>query len=146
MPEVEKDPLERDETLEKLNSALELTTRDAVAYTLAAGSVVGLEALHLGVELSSFAASELDEARRLAEKIVALGGQPSAAVPNVPYESGAKASLSRLIKAGEETLAALADVIQHTGNEAEGEALEHLLEHAILRKQNQVDFLRRAVG
>ncbi len=39
----------------------------------------------------------------------------------------------------------LKEVIPHTGNEGRSEALEHLLEHVIMRKQNQVDFLLRAL-
>jgi hypothetical protein len=34
--------------------------------------------------------------------------------------------------------------IEPTGREDRSEALEHLLEHVILRKQAQVDFLLRA--
>jgi hypothetical protein len=34
-------------------------------------------------------------------------------------------------------------VIPHTGTEGRSEALEHLMEHLILRKQNQIDFLTR---
>ena len=32
----------------------------------------------------------------------------------------------------------------HSGQEAASEALEHLMEHIIMRKQNQIDWLRRA--
>ena len=39
---------------------------------------------------------------------------------------------------------ALHAVIPHSGQEARSEALEHLMEHIIMRKQNQVDWLRRA--
>jgi len=35
-------------------------------------------------------------------------------------------------------------VIPHSGEEPRSEALEHLMEHLIMRKQNQVDWLRRA--
>jgi len=35
-------------------------------------------------------------------------------------------------------------VIPHSGQEPRPEALEHLMEHLIMRKQNQVDWLRRA--
>ena len=36
-------------------------------------------------------------------------------------------------------------MIPETGKEGASEALEHLLEHLILRKQGQVDFLTRAL-
>jgi predicted amidohydrolase YtcJ len=45
-----------------------------------------------------------------------------------------------LIDAEDETIAALHKVIPHSGQEPRSEALEHL----IMRKQNQVDRLRRA--
>jgi hypothetical protein len=45
-----------------------------------------------------------------------------------------------LIDAEDETIAALHEVIPHSGQEPRSEALEHL----IMRKQNQVDWLRRA--
>ena len=44
----------------------------------------------------------------------------------------------------QETIEALQAAIEPTGREGVSEALEHLLEHLILRKQNQVDFLIRA--
>jgi hypothetical protein len=43
-------------------------------------------------------------------------------------------------------VAALHAVIPHTGQEPRSEALEHRMEHLIMRKQEQVDTLRRAVG
>ena len=49
-----------------------------------------------------------------------------------------------LIEAEEETIESLQAAIEPTGREGVSEALEHLLEHLILRKQNQVDFLLRA--
>ncbi len=42
-----------------------------------------------------------------------------------------------------EALDGLRKVIPLTGNESRSEALEHLLEHLILRKQSQLDFLLR---
>ncbi len=41
---------------------------------------------------------------------------------------------------------AVGEIIPATGSEGRGEALEHLLEHLILRKQDQADFLRRALA
>ena len=53
-------------------------------------------------------------------------------------------AVSWLIETEGEALDALQAVIPDTGNEARSEALEHLLEHLIMRKQNQLDFLLRA--
>ena len=37
-------------------------------------------------------------------------------------------------------------MIEHSGQEPRSEALEHLLEHLIMRKQQQADFLWHASG
>jgi hypothetical protein len=49
-----------------------------------------------------------------------------------------------LIDCETEAVEALRAAIEPTGPDAVSEALEHLLEHLILRKQSQIDFLRRA--
>jgi hypothetical protein len=49
-------------------------------------------------------------------------------------------AVDALIDAEDETIAALHEVIPHSGQEPRSEALEHL----IMRKQNQVDWPRRA--
>ena len=41
-------------------------------------------------------------------------------------------------------IAALHEVIPDSGQEPRSKLLEHLMEHLIMRKQNQVDWLRRA--
>lgn len=146
MPEDERDPLERDAALEGLNRSLELEARSALAYAVAGGSLTGMEVQHLRGELYTFALRELEDTRRLVEKIVALGGEPSTRVPEVPFASDPRKALETLIANDEETLETLVEVIQHTGSEAEGEALEHLIEHLLLRKQEQIDFLRRALA
>ena len=54
--------------------------------------------------------------------------------------------IRRLIVNEEEALAALHAVIPDTGQEPRSEALEHRIEHLIMRKQEQVDTLIRALG
>lgn len=49
-----------------------------------------------------------------------------------------------LIETETETIETLQDVIPHTGDDGRSEALEHTLEHLIMRKQSQVDYLLRA--
>ena len=146
VPETDKDPLEREAALRELNRSLELEARAALAYAVAAGSLTGMEVQHLRGELYQFALRELEDTRRLVEKIVASGGQPSTKVAEVSFDLDARRALEKLIHNDEETLDALVEVIQHTGSDAEGEALEHLVEHLVLRKQEQIDFLRRALG
>jgi hypothetical protein len=52
--------------------------------------------------------------------------------------------MDALIESEDEAIAALHAVIPYSGQEPRSEALEHLMEHLIMRKQNQVDWLRRA--
>ena len=70
------------------------------------------------------------------------------------YEDGALSVDAQrwLVEGGSEecesetdTIETLQAVIPETGKEGASEALEHLLEHLILRKQGQVDFLTRAL-
>jgi len=60
----------------------------------------------------------------------------------VPLASGdSRKAVERLIETETEAIDALKGVIPPSGNEGRSQALEHL----ILRKQNQVDFLLRAL-
>jgi bacterioferritin (cytochrome b1) len=140
------DPLEVDEVLDLLGTALSLQYRSALQYTQVAGSLTGLEWTVLGVQLWAFAEAELDDARRLVEKIVALGGTPPSAPAELRYEKEPPKAIDALIENECEAVAALHAVIPHSGQEPRSEALEHRLEHLIMRKQEQVDTLRRAVG
>ena len=140
------DPLETESVLDLLGTALSLQYRSALQYTQVAGSLTGLQWSVLGVQLWRFAESELDDARRLVEKIVALGGTPPSAPAELRYEPDPEKAMAALIENECEAVAALHAVIPHSGQEPRSEALEHRLEHLIMRKQEQVDTLRRAVG
>jgi len=80
----------------------------------------------------------------LVEKIAALGGEPSTEVATHRFVGEAEEAVEWIIESEEESIDALQAAIEPTGREGRSEALEHLLEHIILRKQNQVDFLSRA--
>ena len=54
------------------------------------------------------------------------------------------AIVKRLIELEQEAIEALQDTIPATGHTGDSEALEHRLEHMIMRKQEQVDTLLRA--
>jgi bacterioferritin len=140
------DPMELEDAIAGLNEGLQLQFRSVVQYTLAAGSTLGLAHAFVADRLAVFARAELEDARRLAEKIVALGGSPDSAVARVPSTGDPESNLAALIASEEEAVEAFRRVIKYTGNLGPGEALEHLLEHLILRKQEQVDFLTRASG
>ncbi len=72
--------------------------------------------------------------------ILELRGKLTAAVGQ-----GARAGIPA-DPATNEVIEALHAVIPHTGQEGRSEALEHLLEHVIMRKQEQVDALQRGLG
>lgn len=126
--------------LEKLGVALRLQYRSALQYTLTSGSIFGLEFQGLGGQMWEFGQLELEDARLLVEKITMLGGEPSTEVAELRWTGDAADAVQWLIDSESESVAALKDVISDTGQEGRSEALEHL----IMRKQHQVDFLLRA--
>ncbi len=144
MPEEEK--LDKKEAIKRLNAALEMQYRSALEYSVVASSLTGIETQALGPQLTEFGDSELADVRRLIEKVVSFGGEPSARVAELHFEADAKKAIASLAENEEEVLEALQQAIEPTGREGRSEALEHLLEHLILRKQTQVDFLRRAIS
>ena len=129
---------------ELLAKALRLQYRSVLQYTLTAGSIVGIEYQSFADRLWIFAESEIRDARLLVEKLVALEGEPPVRAPDLRHDVKPKAALEWLIESESELIEALQDVIPETGHEGASEALEHLLEHIIMRKQEQVDFLVRA--
>jgi bacterioferritin (cytochrome b1) len=128
-----------------LNRALALELRGAVGLTLAAGGATGIPYMGLAEHYRKWAGDALEDAGRLVDKIVALGGTPDAQVADPGFEAEPERMIERLIASEEEAIEALREIIPATGSEGRGEALEHLLEHLILRKQDQADFLRRAL-
>ena len=141
----EKEQMNHAAVKEKLTQALRLQYRSVLQYTLTAGSIVGMEYQSFSDRLWLFAESELDDARRLVEKLVALEGEPPVRAPDLKNASSAKEALEWLVESESEVIERLQDVIPETGHEGASEALEHLLEHIIMRKQEQVDFLVRAL-
>jgi bacterioferritin (cytochrome b1) len=128
----------------RLNDALRLQGRSALQYTLTGGSLLGLEYQAIAERLAEFARAEIDDARRLVEKIAALGGEPTDDVAPVRFNSDPAKAIDWLVESETEALNALQDAIEPTGREAASEAVEHRLEHIIMRKQEQVDLLLRA--
>jgi bacterioferritin len=144
MPSDDKDPLDVDAALERLNAALRLQYRSVLGYTVAAGSVTGFEHQGMADLLWRFAQAELEDARRIVEKIVTLGGEPVVEPAAVERHGAPTGMVDWLVEVERETLEAFQDVIPSTGHTADSEALEHRLEHLIMRKQEQVDALERA--
>jgi bacterioferritin (cytochrome b1) len=142
---VTDETMDVDEQIERLNAALRLQGRSALQYTLTGGSLLGLQYQLLAERFGEFARAEIDDARRLVEKIAALGGEPTAEVAPPRFDTDAEPALRRLVDSEAEALQALQDAIEPTGREAASEAVEHRLEHMIMRKQEQVDVLLRAL-
>jgi bacterioferritin (cytochrome b1) len=140
----DKDPLDVDGAIERLNAALVLQYRSVLGYTVAAGSVTGFEHQGLAELLWRFAQAKLEDTRRIVEKIVTLGGDPEVAPAAVERQGSPQGMVEWLVAVEREALEAFQDVIPATGHTADSEALEHRLEHLIMRKQEQVDTLERA--
>jgi len=128
-----------------LNNALNMLFRSALQYTVVSGSLFGLQYLALGSELRAYGEAELADTRFVVEKIAALGGTPSTYVTPFEWTAEPTGAVQLLIDAENEAIDALREVIPPSGTEGRSEALEHLMEHLILRKQNQIDFLTRTM-
>jgi bacterioferritin (cytochrome b1) len=139
-----EETMDVDQQIECLNRALRLQHRSVLHYSLVAGSVIGLEYQAHAEKMREHAASELEDATRLVEKVTALGGEPTTEVAPISFTADPAAALEQLIECEGETLEALQAAIEPTGREAASEAVEHRLEHVIMRKQEQVDYLLRA--
>ena len=142
----EEEKLDEKEAVKRLNAALELQYRSALQYSIVASSLSGIEAQALGSKLTEFGDSELADVRRLIEKIVSFGGEPTTSVAELSFDKSVKGAIKSLVKSEEAGVEALQEAIEPTGREGRSEALEHLMEHLILRKQHQVDFLNRAIS
>src|SRR5690242_2883477 len=118
------DPMDVDNVLASLNEALKLQHRTVIQLNLAAGSLLGLEVQALTGELQRFAEAELEDTRRLVEKISALGGDPTPEVAGVAWYADPRDMLDALIAGEDEAIAALHAVIPHSGQEPRSEALE----------------------
>jgi bacterioferritin (cytochrome b1) len=140
----EEELLDEEAAVELLNDALALQYRSALQYTLTSGSLFGFEFQSLGDRLWEYGQAELADARLLVEKIVALDGSPTTNVAGLQWTGDPGDAVEWLIETEENAVDALQAAIEPTGREGRSEALEHTLEHLIMRKQNQVDFLLRA--
>jgi hypothetical protein len=90
--------------------------------------------------------SELEDTYHLVEKLSALGGTPTIAVKKFDVPTDPDEGIQVLLAHEVKAIKALHAVIPHSGQEPRSEALEHLLEHAIMRKQQQVDYLWHATS
>lgn len=130
--------------LERLNRCVTLQYRSVLQQTLTSGSLFGFEYQQLGERIWSDADAEINDLRLLIEKVTALGGSPNTEVAELRWTGDPSDAVQWLVDTETELVDALKDAIEPTGQEGRSEALEHTLEHIIMRKQNQIDFLLRA--
>ena len=136
--------LDTDAAVAALNKAPRLQYRSALQFSLASASLTGLEGQSIAGLLVGYSDEELADARSLVEKIVSFGGRPTTEVAELLQIEGVTDTLRFLIETESEAVEALQEAIEPTGREGRSEALEHMLEHMIMRKQAQVDVLDRA--
>ncbi len=140
------DELDVDQTLRTLARALTLQAETILTMTHLAGSLRGLDGAAVKPQLRSFVQAELEDAYLLLEKFSALGGELRMELPPIDVPGETAAALEHLMALERRAIAALHAVIPHTGQEPRSEALEHRLEHLIMRKQQQLDYLWHASG
>lgn len=130
---------------ESLQEALDHQSRSILSMALLSGALRGAEGIAVKQSLRSFVQAELEDTYLLVEKLSALGGSPRLGGPSLKLPPDTNDALAALMEHEREGVAALHAVIAHSGQEPRSEALEHLLEHVIMRKQQQIDFLWHAV-
>ncbi len=127
----------------QLSIAVSQQLGSLVSMTLLAGSLRGAAYVGLKVRLREYAVTEVTDTERLVEMFCALGGQLQPMEVPPPPATDPAAALRDFIERDKQVMASLHAVIPHSGQEPQSEALEHLIEHVLLRKQQQVDFLER---
>ncbi len=140
----ESEPIDAQEVVRHLNETLKLQYRSIIQLTLAAGSLAGIQYQFVAHKLAEFAAAEVVETERIVSKIVSLAGEPTTEVAEVTFSADPREMLRMISQTEQEILEAVAKAIPPTGTEATGEAVEHLVEHVLLRKHDQIDWLLRA--
>jgi bacterioferritin (cytochrome b1) len=138
------DAMDTEKVLQTLQDALDLQAESILSMSMLAGTLRGVGGAAVKQSLRTFVLAELEDTYLLVEKMSALGGTPSMSARSIEISCEADDALGTLLKHEVETVAAMHAVIPHSGQEPRSEALEHLLEHIIMRKQQQIDFLWHA--
>lgn len=139
------EPMDEDGVRRSLSHALALQARSLLELTMLAGALRGLSGVGTKSQLRQFVQHELEDTYLLTEKLVSLGGSAAVDLEGVAVDRDAQRALATLLEHEREVIAALHAVIPFSGQEPRSEALEHLLEHMIMRKQQQADFVALAV-
>jgi hypothetical protein len=133
-----------DNALESLQAALQAQGRSVLTMTILAGTLRGVGGAAVKGQLREFVQAELADTYLLVEKMSALGGTPRIDAESIDVSPDTQKALDALLDHEAKAVAGLHAVIAHSGQEPRSEALEHLLEHMIMRKQQQADFLWHA--
>jgi len=140
-----REPMDEAEVRRTLGTALTLQSRSLLEMTLLAGALRGMAGVGTKAQLRQFVQHELEDTYLLTEKLAAVGGEPDLDVGTVRPEPDPLKALAGFVERERDVVASLHAVIPHSGQEPRSEALEHLLEHVIMRKQQQLDFLTLAL-
>ncbi len=127
--------MELENVHDTLGKAVQLQAESVLTMTLLAGTIRGLGGAGIKQDIRQFLQAELEDTYKLIEKLSALGGTPLLLTPAIKVESDTTKALNNLLEHEQKAVAALHAVIPHSGQEPRSEALEHLLEHVIMRKQ-----------
>jgi hypothetical protein len=133
--------MDEDDVRRTLGEALSLQARSLLEMSLMAGALKGLSGIGTKTMLRQLVQHEIEDTYLLTEKLAALGGDLRLDPGAVDLPSDPNHALAQLLDHEREAVAALHQVITHSGQEPRSEALEHLLEHVIMRKQQQIDLL-----
>ncbi|MGI8888230.1 MAG: ferritin-like domain-containing protein [Nocardioidaceae bacterium] len=136
--------MDTDQVYERLGQAINMQAESVLTMSILAGTMRGVGGAAIKQDLRSFVLAELEDTYRLVEKLSALGGTPTMTATDVSVSDDGDKALSALLDHEVKAVAALHAVIPHSGQEPRSEALEHMLEHVIMRKQQQIDYLWHA--
>jgi hypothetical protein len=138
------DPMDVEKVHETLGEAIDKQTESLLSMAVLAGSMRGVGGAAVKDQMRKFVLAELEDTYRLIEKLSALGGRVRLSATSIETSSDPAVALEELLEHETAAVKALHAVIPHSGQEPRSEALEHLLEHTIMRKQQQIDFLWHA--
>jgi len=142
----DSDAMDVDAVKRRLAHALALQAGSLLTLTSSPARRPGSWAPPSAPLLTEAAAAEVADTQRLPAKLVALGGTVSSYDIPTPPLADLRMALAGHLDREKQVMAELHGVIDAFGQEPRSEALEHLLEHILLRKQEVVDALRLALG
>lgn len=140
----DKEMMQVDKVHSTLGTAINRQAESVLSMTVLAGTMRGANGMAIKHLLREFVLAELEDTYRLIEKLSALGGDVRISASAIDVSDDPDKALRDLLDHEVKAVKALHGVIPHSGQEPRSEALEHLLEHAIMRKQQQIDNLWHA--